>query len=114
MKRILPPRRISWQARPLHLVLAAGLVFAAAPGASADSAAGGSTKLTISYSEKVADELALWIAGDAGYFKKRGLDVTEIYLPAQEGIPGAADGTGADGRDRRPRRNFRRGTRARS
>ena len=44
-------------------------------------------KLNISYSQKTVDFLALWIASDAGYFKKRGLDVTVRYLPAQLGIP---------------------------
>lgn len=40
----------------------------------------------------MGDELPLWIAGDAGYFKQHGLDVTELYLPAQEGIPALLTG----------------------
>ena len=40
----------------------------------------------------MADELPLWIATDAGYFKKRGLDVDVQYLPAQEGIPALMSG----------------------
>ncbi|HUZ71473.1 MAG TPA: ABC transporter substrate-binding protein [Stellaceae bacterium] len=67
-------------------------MLATAQGARAESSPGAPTHLTISYSEKVADELALWIAADAGYFKKRGLDVTERYLPAQEGIPALLTG----------------------
>lgn len=55
-------------------------------------AAGAPTKITISYSEKIADELALWIALDAGYFKEQGLDVTERYLPSQEGLPALLTG----------------------
>jgi len=56
------------------------------------SAAAEPTRLTISYSEKTADFLPLLIASDAGYFKKRGLDVTVRYLPAQEGIPALITG----------------------
>lgn len=44
-------------------------------------------QVTISYSQKVADYLALWIAIDGGYFKKHGVDVAGRYLPAQQGIP---------------------------
>ena len=44
-------------------------------------------QVTISYSQKVADYLALWIAIDGGYFKNHGVDVAARYLPAQQGIP---------------------------
>jgi NitT/TauT family transport system substrate-binding protein len=50
------------------------------------------TKLTISHSQKTVDFLPLWIALDAGYFKKHGLDVTVTYLPAQEGVPALLTG----------------------
>lgn len=50
------------------------------------------TQLTISQSQKTVDFLPLWIAKDAGYFKKHGLDVTVRYLPAQEGIPALLTG----------------------
>lgn len=74
------------------LALALGCVLAAGARATAQPAAGATTKLTISYSEKVGDELALWIAADAGYFGRRGLDVTERFIPAQEGIPALLTG----------------------
>lgn len=45
------------------------------------------TKLTISYSEKTGDEIALWIAKDAGYFEKEGLDVSLTYLASNAGVP---------------------------
>lgn len=45
------------------------------------------TKLTISYSEKTGDEIALWIAEDAGYFKQEGLDVSLKYLASNAGVP---------------------------
>lgn len=45
------------------------------------------TELNVSYAEKTVDFLPLLIARDAGYFKKRGLDVNLLYLPAQLGIP---------------------------
>jgi len=85
------PRRAATAVLGLGLALAMGLMVGAVSGAKAEAAAG-PTKLTISYSEKVADELALWISVDAGYFKKRGLDVTARYLPAQEGIPALLTG----------------------
>ncbi len=64
-------------------------IFAAlsALGATRGAAADAPTQLTISHSQKTADFLPLWIASDAGYFKKHGLDVTVRYLPAQEGVP---------------------------
>jgi NitT/TauT family transport system substrate-binding protein len=51
------------------------------------SAAAESTQIIISYSQKVADYLPLWIAADAGYFTKHGVNVTSRYLPSQQGIP---------------------------
>lgn len=83
--------------RSAALALSAALVGVAAavtpcllPAAAA--AAAGPSAIVISYSQKVPDYLALWIASDAGYFKKRGLDVTTRYLPAQEGIPALITG----------------------
>ncbi len=79
------------RARRLGLALIAGAVaLCGTSGArAADSPA---AKLTISYSEKVGDNLPLWIAVDAGYFKKRGLDVTAEFLPAREGVPALLSG----------------------
>jgi NitT/TauT family transport system substrate-binding protein len=76
------------RAQPLSLspLLAALLLLGGGP------AAAKPVQLTISYSEKTADFLPLLIASDAGYFKKRGLDVTVRYLPAQEGIPALITG----------------------
>ncbi|MGB6537102.1 MAG: ABC transporter substrate-binding protein [Xanthobacteraceae bacterium] len=90
-----------------QLPLVAALIFAGLlmPGAASAAAP---TPLMISYSQKTVDFLPLQIAADAGYFSKRGLDVTVRYLPAQEGIPaiiagqeqiggfGGADGASAD------------------
>lgn len=74
--------------RAASSALCLGLAFVLTQGfADAAAAASPASKLTISYSEKVGDELALWIADDGGYFKQNGLDVTVRYLPAQEGIP---------------------------
>lgn len=61
-------------------ILAAGLVVPRA-------ALGAPVQITISHSQKTADFLPLWIASDAGYFKKHGVEATVRYLPAQEGIP---------------------------
>lgn len=83
MGLILQARRAApWQGLVVAIVLAV-----AAVATNVSLAAGAPTRLTISYSEKIADELALWIALDAGYFKEQGLDVTERYLPSQEGLP---------------------------
>jgi NitT/TauT family transport system substrate-binding protein len=75
---------------PLPGALAFALLLA--PGAINNATAAGPTQLTISNSQKVGDYLPLWIATDAGYFKKHGLDVTVRYLPAQEGIPALLTG----------------------
>lgn len=61
---------------------------AAAPGAALATP----VQITISHSQKTADFLPLWIASDAGYFKKHGVEVTVRYLPAQEGIPALLTG----------------------
>lgn len=53
---------------------------------------GGSDSLTISYSEKVGDELPLWIAEDAGIFKKNHLNVTLKYITGKNGIPALLSG----------------------
>ena len=67
--------------------MAAALLFAAllSPGAATDARA--AEPVIVSYSQKVADYLPLWIANEAGYFKKHGVDVETRYLPAQQGIP---------------------------
>jgi NitT/TauT family transport system substrate-binding protein len=77
-----------------HSVLIAALALSVALTADAASrpAAAQATKITISHSQKTVDFLPLWIASDAGYFKKRGLDVTVRYLPAQEGVPAILTG----------------------
>jgi NitT/TauT family transport system substrate-binding protein len=80
-----------WRAASSALCLSLAFVLTQGLAGTATAAAPAS-KLTISYSEKVGDELALWIAGDAGYFKQNGLDVTLRYLPAQEGIPALLTG----------------------
>lgn len=69
--------------------LMAALMLAAflAPGGTPRAKAAEPAKLVISYSQKVADYLPLWIASEAGYFKKHNVDVTSRYLPAQQGIP---------------------------
>lgn len=69
-------------------LLAASICTAlSALGATRGAATDAPTQLTISHSQKTADFLPLWIASDAGYFKKHDLDVTVRYLPAQEGVP---------------------------
>jgi NitT/TauT family transport system substrate-binding protein len=57
------------------------------PGAMQNAAAAEPVKAIISYSQKVADYVPLFIASDAGYFQKHNVDVTVRYLPAQQGVP---------------------------
>ena len=76
---------------PIRALLAAALASTAWVVPNAAPAAD-PTKLAISYSQKVPDYVPLWIASDAGYFKKQGLDVTTRYLPAQEGVPALITG----------------------
>jgi NitT/TauT family transport system substrate-binding protein len=69
-----------------------GVAFLLTMGLVNGVAAAPAPQLSISYSEKVGDELPLWIAADGGYFKQNGLDVTLHYLPAQEGVPALLSG----------------------
>ncbi len=102
MTHSAPVRTARSQRRRLWLALAGAWLLGTASCASA--ADDPSHKLTISYSEKVGDNMPLWIAVDAGYFTKRGLDVTAQFLPAREGVPALLTGQvqmaaigGADG-----------------
>jgi NitT/TauT family transport system substrate-binding protein len=79
-------------AHGVQMPLLAGAVAAALLMPGAKPAAADVVPLTISHSQKTVDFLPLWIAVDAGYFKKHGLDVTVHYLPAQEGIPALLTG----------------------
>ena len=59
-------------------------------GGSGSSGGGGSSadnNLTVSYSQTVADELPIWIADEAGYFKKQGLNVKLTNLSSSDGFP---------------------------
>jgi NitT/TauT family transport system substrate-binding protein len=76
--------------RPAFIALGALLALSFSPGVS--QAASPPTHLTISYSQKVGDELPLWIAYEAGYFKKEGLDPSLIFLPSRQGIPALLSG----------------------
>jgi NitT/TauT family transport system substrate-binding protein len=94
MTRIFPWRRAPSLRSCVRSVLVPGLGLLCATVAivAADAATNAPAKVTISYSEKVADELALWIAVDGGYFKNQGLDVTARLIPAQEGIAALLSG----------------------
>jgi len=61
-------------------------------GSSDDTTADGLTKITVSYSEKVADYLPLWTAVDEGYFKQQGLDVKLVNLASDKGFPALISG----------------------
>jgi NitT/TauT family transport system substrate-binding protein len=72
------------------MALGAGMALCVSVGAA--QAAAAPTQLTISYSQKVGDELPLWIAYEAGYFKKQGHEPKLIYLPSRQGIPALLSG----------------------
>lgn len=59
---------------------------------SASGSSGGATSITVSYSEQVADELPLWIAQSAGYFKDEGLNVKLVSLSSDQGFPALISG----------------------
>jgi NitT/TauT family transport system substrate-binding protein len=68
------------------------VVLASACGSGSSTDANGNTRLTVSYSETVADELPMWIAVDGGYFKKQGLDVTLTEITGKDGVPALLSG----------------------
>lgn len=76
----------------LALVAACGGASGGTSSGGPGSSGGGSDTLTISYSEKVGDELPLWIAKDAGIFKKNHLNVTLQYIAGKNGIPALLSG----------------------
>lgn len=49
-------------------------------------------RITLSYSQVVADELPFWIADEAGLFKAQGLDVTLANLSSSDGFPALVSG----------------------
>ncbi|MEU4675209.1 ABC transporter substrate-binding protein [Amycolatopsis sp. NPDC023774] len=58
----------------------------------ASSSPGADGVITVSYSEEVADELPLWIASEAGYFKEQGLNVKLVKLDSDQGYPALISG----------------------
>lgn len=85
----------SWHKSRLFgaIAVAALALTATACGSSSSSNSNGSgtpadpTSITVSYSEEIADELPLWIADEAGYFKEQGLSVKLVSLPSDQGFP---------------------------
>lgn len=57
-----------------------------------EKTADGLTTVTVSYSEKVADNLPLWAAKEQGYFKEQGLDVELVNLDSEKGFPALLSG----------------------
>lgn len=64
-----------------------------ASGAGSNSPATGNlTKVTLSYSQKVGDEIPVWTALQAGIFKQNGLDVSLKYITGSNGVPALLSG----------------------
>jgi NitT/TauT family transport system substrate-binding protein len=82
------------RARLACAVATAGTValsLSACGGGGGGGASGGSgsgdNSLSVSYSQNVADELPIWIADEAGYFKDQGLSVKLTNLSSSDGFP---------------------------
>jgi NitT/TauT family transport system substrate-binding protein len=83
--------------RPMSKIAAAAAALTlgmslAACGGAGNSGSSSATSITVSYSEEVADELPLWIADSAGYFKQQGLNVKLINLSSDQGFPALLSG----------------------
>ncbi|MEU6656238.1 ABC transporter substrate-binding protein [Streptomyces sp. NPDC046900] len=74
----------------LAMVLAMSLTSCGNADSNANTSSGG--VITVSYSEVVADELPLWIASEAGYFKEQGLNVKLVSLSSDQGYPALISG----------------------
>lgn len=85
-------RRLGAVSAVALLAMVAACSSSANDTASSGKGAGGSDDLTISYSEKVGDELPVWIAEDAGIFKKNHLNVKLQYITGKNGIPALLSG----------------------
>jgi NitT/TauT family transport system substrate-binding protein len=76
--------------------LAASTVLLASSLAACGGSGGGAgddpNTLTVSYSQVVGDELPIWIADDAGLFKKQGLNVKLVSLSSDQGFPALISG----------------------
>ena len=82
MDRLKYQKKLSWLAGFLS---ALGLVFPALARAADQPAGGRLEKVRIAYSAISGSQLVGWIANDAGFFRKNGLDVEFIFI---EGGPG--------------------------
>ncbi|MFI5614478.1 ABC transporter substrate-binding protein [Amycolatopsis sp. NPDC051903] len=74
------------------VALVAALATSSLTACGGSSSAGADGAITVSYSEEVADELPLWIASEAGYFKEQGLTVKLIKLDSNQGYPALISG----------------------
>lgn len=101
--------RRGWGARLAVALPLVALLSAACGGSSGGSASGGAsggassaatsatssgelTKVTLSYSQKVGDEIPVWTALEAGIFKQNGLDVSLKYITGKNGVPALLSG----------------------
>ncbi len=75
---------------PLALVLV--LAACGQPSANSSPSPSPPVKLTVSYSNAVADNLPLWIAKEAGIFLKNGLDVDPELITSTTGIAALVSG----------------------
>jgi NitT/TauT family transport system substrate-binding protein len=64
----------------------------AAPTGAANASGGAPTKLTVSFSNLIADNLAEWTAKEAGIFDKHGLDVDLENIASAQGVAAILSG----------------------
>lgn len=76
----------------LFLAGATALALAACTPDPGSTSGADADKITLSYSQVVADELPFWIADEAGLFKAQGLDVTLTNLSSSDGFPALVSG----------------------
>ncbi|MBU8811792.1 ABC transporter substrate-binding protein [Mycolicibacterium goodii] len=76
----------------LCLTAVTALGLTACGGDAGSSSDGDANKITLSYSQVVADELPFWIADEAGLFKAQGLEVTLTNLSSSDGFPALVSG----------------------
>ena len=87
---------MTFRRTPSTLIIAAALVTPLAACSSGTTSpsptAEALTSIVVSFSENIADEVPLWIADEAGYFREEGLQVELRSLASDQGFPALVAG----------------------
>jgi NitT/TauT family transport system substrate-binding protein len=87
-----PATSAAASAKPVASGSAAAKPATSGAASAAASAAAASTKLTVSWSALIPAVLPVWMADEAGIWKKNGLDVNLQYIESSKGIPALVSG----------------------